>query len=47
MNAETAEKDKNQKEISNYENRLGELEKQLNLNRNELAVKIDDILNLT
>ena len=33
-------------EISNYENRLGELENQLNLSRNELAVKIDDILKL-
>ena len=40
-----AEKDRNQKEISNYENKLGELENQLNLSRNELAVKIDDILN--
>ena len=41
-----SEKDRNQKEISNYENRLGELENQLNLSRNELAVKIDDILKL-
>ena len=41
-----AEKDRNQKEISSYENRLGELENQLNLSRNELAVKIDDILKL-
>ena len=46
MNELNAEKDRNQKEILNYENKLGELENQLNLARNELAVRIDDILKL-
>ena len=39
-------RDKNQNKISVYEKKLSDLETEINLNRNELAVKIDDILQL-